>query len=565
MTHRTLRMLRLLSSLLVLLVVLAACGDATTAPKVDVGELDASTPIDGGGPATEPAALDAGGKDAAADGDAGPPARDGGYPAFGPATYVKASNTGSIDVFGSAVSLSADGTRLAVGARGESSNATGINGNQANDDAPASGAVYVFSWSGTAWSQEAYIKASNTGAGDLFGTTVSLSADGTRLAVGASSEDSNATGINHNQADETAPESGAVYVFSRSGTTWTQEAYVKASNTGTLSATEGDFFGAMVSLSADGTRLAVGAYGEESNATGINQNQADNSLRQAGAVYVFVRSGTTWTQEAYVKASNTGAGDWFGRAVALSGDGTRLAVGAVNEKSNAVGINGNQADDSAFGAGAVYVFKRSGATWTQEAYVKASNTSIIDQFGWCVSLSADGSTLAVGADMEQSSATGINGNGDQVMKPALYSGAAYVFVRSGATWTQQAYIKASNTWEGHYFGYSIALSSDGSRLVVGAEHEDSGAKGINGYQHDGTAKESGAAYVFSRAGTTWSQDAYVKASNTGAFDQFGWSVSLSGDGTRLAVGALLENSNASGINGNQANDNAYESGAVYVY
>jgi hypothetical protein len=557
-------MLRLLSSLLVVLVVLGACGNGTEGPKGDVGDLDASAPIEGGR-ASEPTAVDGGGKDAATDADAGPPAHDGGYPAFGAATYIKASNTGSIDVFGSAVSFSADGKRVAVGARGESSNATGINGNQANNDAAASGAVYVFSWSGTAWSQEAYIKASNTGAGDLFGTTVSLSADGTRLAVGASSEDSNATGINQDQANEAAPESGAVYVFSRSGTTWTQEAYIKASNTGTLSATEGDFFGAMVSLSADGTRLAVGAYGEESNATGINQNQADNSLRQAGAVYVFVRSGTTWTQEAYIKASNTGAGDWFGRAVALSGDGTRLAVGAVNEKSNAIGINQNQADKSAFGAGAAYVFTRSGTTWTQEAYVKASNTSAIDQFGWCVSLSADGSTLAVGADMEQSSATGINGNGDQVMKPALYSGAAYVFVRSGTTWTQQAYIKASNTWAGHYFGYSVALSADGSRLVVGAEHEDSGAKGINGYQHDGTAKESGAAYVFSRSGTTWSQDAYVKASNTGAFDQFGWSVSLSGDGTRLAVGALLENSNATGINGDQANDNAYESGAVYVY
>jgi hypothetical protein len=182
-----------------------------------------------------------------------------------------------------------------------------------------------------------------------------------------------------------------------------------------------------------------------------------------------------------------------------------------------------------------------------------------------VSLSADGTTLAVGADFEQSSAIGINGNGDQIMKPALYSGAAYVFTRSGTAWSQQAYIKASNTWEGHNFGSSVALSADGSRLAVGADHEDSGATGVNGNQHDGTAKQSGAAYVFSRSGTTWSQDAYVKASNTGLFDEFGFSIALSADGNHLASGARLESSNATGINGNQTDKSSYESGAVYVY
>ncbi|MEA2747920.1 MAG: trimeric autotransporter adhesin [Myxococcales bacterium] len=565
MTHRTLRTLLVSSSLLIALGGLGACGSAGDAPKSDPGELDASTPSEAG-PGTQAPAIDGGGvNDAANSADADPDAHDAGKATFGPSTYIKASNTASLGVFGSAVSFSADGARLAVGARGESSSATGINGDQTSVSASVAGAVYVFVWSGTAWSQEAYIKASNTGAGDLFGTALSLSADGTRLAVGASSEDSSATGVNGNQADEGAPESGAVYVFRRSGTTWAQEAYVKASNPGSASATDGDAFGAMLSLSADGTRLAVGAYGEQSNATGVNGNQADNSLHQAGAVYVFVRSGTTWTQEAYVKASNPGQGDWFGRAVALSGDGSRLAVGALNESSNATGINGNQADNSAYGAGAVYMFARSGTTWSQEAYVKPSNTSAIDQFGGCVSLSADGTTLAVGADFEQSSAIGINGNGDQIMKPALYSGAAYVFTRSGTAWSQQAYIKASNTWEGHNFGSAVALSADGSRLAVGADHEDSGATGVNGNQHDGTAKQSGAAYVFSRSGTTWSQDAYVKASNTGLFDEFGFSIALSADGNHLASGARLENSNATGINGDQTNKSSYESGAVYVY
>jgi hypothetical protein len=141
-------------------------------------------------------------------------------------------------------------------------------------------------------------------------------------------------------------------VFTRSGTTWTQQAYVKASNTGA-----DDSFGYSVVLLADGSTLAVGAYNEASAATGIGGNQADNSAGGAGAVYVFTRSGTTWTQQAYVKASNTGADDGFGRSVALSADGSTLAVGAYGEGSAATGIDGNQADGSAVQAGAVYVFR----------------------------------------------------------------------------------------------------------------------------------------------------------------------------------------------------------------
>jgi hypothetical protein len=195
-------------------------------------------------------------------------------------------------------------------------------------------------------SQEAYIKASNTGAGDNFGFSVSLSGD--TLAVGAYLEASNATGINGNEADNSAIGSGAVYVFTRAGTTWTQQAYIKASNTDA-----NDFFGTSVSLSGD--TLAVGAYGEDSNATGTNGSEEDNSAPDSGAVYVFTRAGMTWTQQAYIKASNTDASDFFGWSVSLSGD--TLAVGTLYEASNATGINGNQADNSALNSGAVYVLR----------------------------------------------------------------------------------------------------------------------------------------------------------------------------------------------------------------
>jgi hypothetical protein len=196
-----------------------------------------------------------------------------------------------------------------------------------------------------------YVKASNTESADIFGSAVSLAADGNTLAVGAYGEDSNATGIDGNQADNSAVGSGAVYVFTRSGNTWTQQAYVKASNTEAA-----NFFGYAVSLAADGNTLAVGARNEDSNATGIDGNQADNSAGNSGAVYVFTRSGNTWTQQAYVKASNTDGNDWFGYDVSLAGDSNTLAVGARQEGSNATGIDGNQADNSAIQSGAVYLY-----------------------------------------------------------------------------------------------------------------------------------------------------------------------------------------------------------------
>jgi len=344
-----------------------------------------------------------------------------------------------------------------------------------------------------------------------------------------------------------------VDVFVRSDTTWSQQAYVKASNTGAA-----DYFGWSLALSADGNTLAVGAPSEDSSATGINGNQGDNSANGSGAVYVLRRSGTTWSQQAYVKASNTGAGDGFGTSLALSADGNTLGVGAPREASN-----GNQSDNSAFGSGAVYVFTRSGTSWSQQAYLKASNAGAADRLGRSVAVSADGNTLAVGALDESSNATGINGN--QGDNSADASGAAYVFGRSGTTWTQQAYVKASNTGAGDGFGTSLALSADGNTLAVGATAEDSSATGINGGQGDDSASYSGAVYVFVRGLTTWGQQAYVKASNTGASDGFGTSLALSADGNTLAVGAPYEDSSATGINGNQGSNTAIKSGAVYLY
>jgi hypothetical protein len=481
--------------------------------------------------------------------------------AWGLSNYIKASNTNASDFLGdlASVALSSDGSTLAVGAPFEDSAATGIGGDQTSNAASASGAVYVFTSTPIpTFEQQAYIKASNAEATDHFAASVAVSDDGNTLVVGAKSEKSAATGINGNQADNSAsPAAGAAYVYVRSAGSWVQEAYVKASNTNTA-----DAFGHSVALSADGNTLAVSAPIEASNATGVNGNQSDNSLAHSGAVYVFTRSAGVWTQQAYVKASNTGLLDHFGASLALSSDGNTLAVSATDEDSNAVGVNGNQADNSASGSGAVYVFTRSGVTWSQQAYVKASNTDASDAFGSEVALSSTGDTLAVSAGKESSSATLVNGN--QSNNSATSSGAAYVFTRSAGTWTQQAYIKAPNT-DAMDGLRALALSADGNTLALGASGEDSNALDVNGSQSNNSASASGAAYIYTRSGSSWSNQAYLKASNTEASDLFGQSLALSDDGNTLAVGASAEASAATGVNGNRSDNSATGSGAVFTF
>jgi FG-GAP repeat protein len=457
--------------------------------------------------------------------------------------YFKPTNCSNGYEFGRSLALSAAGDTLAVGAFGESSSATGINGFQHDASVHGSGAVYVFDHIGVgSWAEQAYVKASNTGAGDQFGAAVALSADGDTLAVGAFSEASSTTGVDGNQADDSMPQAGAVYVFTRSGGAWTQQAYLKASNTSV-----GAAFGFAVSLSADGDTLAVGAVNEASS----------------GAVYVFVRTGTIWAQQAFLKASNPDVNDQFGGAVSLSGDGSTLAVGAMLESSSATGVGGTQADNSMPQAGAVYVFSRTASTWAQQAYVKASNTGAGDLFGEAVVLSATGDLLVVGAPSEASSATAVNG--DQADNSAPFAGAAYVFARSGSAWAQQAYLKPSNMGTRDRFGWSLALDREAETLAVGAADEFSGAGGIDTGQGDNSAPGAGAVYLFTRAGGQWAQQHYVKASNPGQFDHFGTAVALSSDAGTIAVGARDEPSAAQGVDGNQADNSAPSAGAVYLY
>lgn len=368
-------------------------------------------------------------------------------------------------------------------------------------NATDSGAVYVYTRTGTTWAFQARLKAPSPAVNNEFGYAVAISGD--TLVVGAPYRNSN---------------TGIAYVFTRSGTTWTCRKNLTASN-----AVAGDQFGKAVAIS--GGTIVVGAPSKNSD---------------AGAAYVFTGSGATWTQKAYLTIS-TGITDYFGSAVAISD--TTAVVGAY-------GKDGSSGAD----AGAAYVYVFNGTEWVQQAALSPSNPDPGDYFGYSVAIS--GNTVVVGAYREDSNTKGVN------TTPNNYgtdTGAAYVFTRSGTTWSQQAYLKASNTGNSDYFGYSVGISGD--IIVVGAEEEDSNTTGIGSSPND-LSSNSGAAYVFTRSGTTWSQTSYLKAFNTGEEDRFGHAVAIS-DGTTV-IGAYWEDSNTTGVT-TIWNEIGIDSGAAYVF
>lgn len=375
------------------------------------------------------------------------------------------SNTEDNDLFGRSVALSGD--TLIVGAPEERSNATGANGDESDNSLSGAGAAYVFVRNGSTWTQEAYLKASNTKIDQAFGYSVCVSGD--IIGVGARSERSNATGVNGDQSDNSLQFAGAAYAFARVGSLWTQQAYLKAPVAAAFTQ-----FGASIAVS--GETIVVGA--------------PDSSDLQnfSGAADVFVRTGTVWSAEAHLKASNPGAGDHFGDAVSISGES--LVVGASREDSAATGVDGDESSNGAPGSGAAYVFARSGTAWMQEAYLKASASRDNNSFGLAVSLSGD--KLVVGARNEDSPSTGVNAS--DLGFDAPDSGAAYMFLRQGSSWSQRMYLKASNTDPEDHFGSSVAISE--GLIAVGATREDSNASGVDSNASNNSLENAGAVYTF---------------------------------------------------------------------
>jgi len=558
-------------SVLVQEAALTVSGDELTAIHVGGNDLEP-------GEATPARPLDLGGNPLQIDVESGDLSRsfqltiDRGGAAIEQALYGKADNTGSNDELGYAVSLSGDW--LAVGARKEASAFRGVDqsGHAHDDDgADGSGAVYVFHRDAAGdWKQEAFIKASNTGAGDAFGTSVALYGDS--LAVGARQEDSDFVGIDpttrdHGDSPALYGESGAVYVFRRTGTTWRQEAYIKGSHPG-----KGHLFGHTVAL--DANVLAVFAYGDASAFRGIDQENGhpDDDLTTSGAVYIFRRAGTTWRQEAYIKAFNSGMGHQFGYALAFWGD--YLAVGARGEGSNGSGVNppGNHNDNDLPASGAAYIYRHTNQLWRYDAYLKSPNPSAGDQFGAAIAMS--GSVVVVGAPKEDGGGRGIDPAVDET---AVSSGAAYVYRRANVTWSRDVvYLKASNTdrarsWIdsaqrefGDEFGHAIALSGD--VLAISAVNEDGDAFTVGGDQdaQQDRTYNAGAVYVFRWDGDDWAPDTYVKGDRGAGGHMFGSSLALSGG--LLAVGSAGDAWTSTGVDPPPTTDGrATASGAVYVF
>lgn len=361
---------------------------------------------------------------------------------------LTASDAAEADRFGEEVALSGD-TAL-VGAIYDDVGA--------ND---AQGSVYVFTGSGAAWTEQAHLTADDSAAGDHFGGAVALVGD--TALIGAPTDDA---GAQENQ--------GSVYIFTRSGATWTQRAHLAAAD-----GVGGDFYGISVALAGD-TALVGAMYDD----VGANASQ--------GSAYVLTGSGTAWAQQAHLTSSDGAAGDNFGIAVAVKGD-TAL-VGAPNDD---IGANADQ--------GSAYVFVRGAAGWELQQKLTADDGAATDLFGYAVALSGDGNKALVGAY----SADGV-GNANQ--------GAAYVFVRSGATWTQQAKLTAMDGDDGDAFGISVALTADGNTALVGAFLSDPGA-----------VNDQGAAYVFTSGGLYWSLQQKLFAADGAAGDNLGRSVAISGD------------------------------------
>ncbi|GAB4044308.1 FG-GAP repeat protein [Spirosoma litoris] len=371
-----------------------------------------------------------------------------------PTTSRTASDGVAPDRFGVSVAISGDYALV-----GAFQKTIGSNTNQ--------GAAYVFMRSGSSWTQQQRLVASDGAANDNFGISVAISGD--YAIVGASNK---TIGSNSSQ--------GAAYVFMRSGSSWTQQSRLVASD-GEL----GDRFGVSVAISGD--YALVGAY---TKTLGSNSNQ--------GAAYVFMRSGSSWTQQSRLVASDGVNPDHFGYSVAISGD--YAIVGAYTK---AIGSNTNQ--------GAAYVFVRSGINWTQQQRLVASDGVPFDNFGVSVAISGD--YAIVGASNKT---LGSNTN----------QGAAYVFMRSGSSWTQQQRLVASDGAASDYFGTSVAISGD--YALVGAPNKTIGSN-----------SSQGAAYVFMRSGSSWPQQQRV-TDNSPASTANGVSVGLS-NGTYIIGGSGYQN------------------------
>ena len=369
------------------------------------------------------------------------------------------------DDSGSSVSLSSDGTTVAIGAIGN--DGTGSN----------AGHVRVYEWSGSAWVQKGS-DIDGEATNDWSGRSVSLSSDGTTVAIGAILNDGNGSDAGH------------VRVYEWSGSAWVQKGSDidgEATN---------DRSGRSVSLSSDGTTVAIGAR--------LNDGTASN----AGHVRVYEWSGSAWVQKGS-DIDGEAADDESGMSVSLSSDGTTVAIGALY----------NDGNGSDAGHVRVYEWNSSTSSWDQKG-ADIDGEAADDQSGWSVSLSSDGSTVAIGARLNDGTAS----NAGHVR--------VYEWNSGTSSWDQKG-ADIDGEAADDRSGSSVSLSSDGTTVAIGALY------------NDGTGTDAGHVRVYQYSGGTWTQlgsDIDGEAAN----DSSGWAASLSADGTTVAIGAYENDGNGSG-------------------
>jgi len=447
------------------------------------------------------------------------------------------------DAFGTAVAISADGRTLAISAPGEDSDARGVNGDEFNNKVINSGAVYVYYNTGSRWVRQGYLKAKDSQPDGIFGSSLSLSADGSVLAIGASKTD---------DTDEQLPfgaglNQGAVYLFRRKQQHWYQEAQLQASNADSF-----DAFGSVLTLGADGRTLAVAALGEDSS--GNDAAGDDDQRHNAGAVYLFQYQHAQWQQRALLKGAPAEEMANFGRALSLSEHGKILAIGA-NQHDSVVIEDG--VSKRLRNAGMVYLFQQQTDGWQLQTKLSPRYADERDSFGTAVSLNADGTRLAISAQGE-AGAPGADGAGQD--NSATNAGAVYLYELLNGQWQQQAYLKAANGEKNDGFGTQLQLSANGKVLAVSAQWEDS-----SGSADNNNALQSGAVYLFSQLQESWKQTGYLKAKVPAAQDHFGSALSMSADGDSLVVGVAAEDAGLLDAAPGYHPGVALGSGAAYLF
>jgi hypothetical protein len=400
--------------------------------------------------------------------------------------YLKAPIIEANDRFGFSVSLDYDGSTLAVGSLLDDSDSSGINNDATNNNGNDIGAVHLYKRTGGTYTHQTYFKPSNPSNGDQFGGSVALSLDGKTLAVGSWREDGSANTVN-GPDDDALVDVGAAYVFYNGITGWYQQAYIKPPNPDFI-----DRFAFYFALSGDGKTLVVSAYFEDGGAQAVNGDFNDNTASASGAAYVFERSNNEWNYTTYLKASNTNAGDYFGESIAISADGTIIAIGATIEDGGSTGVNGPDNND-VINSGAVYVFSKNYGSWQQQAYIKSPSPDSSDIFGRSVSLNGTGDKLVIGVPLEDSASNTING--DTTNNGVQDSGALFLYQRSGNCWQLKTYFKAFNPSVTDLFGINSVINTDGNVIIGGAFYEDSDSSGVTSTTND-NQPNTGAVYIY---------------------------------------------------------------------